>query len=282
MNQRDKIVEIAKSQIGYHEGYNNDTKYGDWYGLPNQPWCAMFVSWCAYESGIPETIIPKFAGCITGFNEMTKMGITTTEHITPQKGDLIFFEWDGEPGDIDHVGIVEYVENDLVHTIEGNHSDCVDQYVYYKDSDCIVGYAKPRYEDSPEPTPDYRVSEIQRTLNERYGLSIAVDNIFGSETNWAMVFGLQTEMNIQFGTGIAVDGIFGDETYSHAIEIYPGASGNMTWIIRSWLICNGYTELPIGYNYDDDMQHSIWDFQNKNYLETDLVIGQNTQWEMFS
>lgn len=281
MNQRDKIIDIAKSQIGYHEGYNNDTKYGDWYGLPNQPWCAMFISWCAYESGISEDIIPKFAGCITGFNEMTKMGITTTEHIRPEKGDLIFFEWDGEKGDIDHVGLVTYVENDLVHTIEGNHSDCVDEYVYYLNSDCIVGYAKPKYEDSPEPSPDNRIAEIQRTLNERYGLSIAVDNIFGTETNWAMVFGLQTEMNIQFSSGIAVDGIFGDETYTHAIEIYPGASGNMTYLIRSWLICNGY-DLDIGYTYDEAMERAVSDFQRKNYLSVDFIVGANTQWEMFA
>lgn len=277
MNQRDKIIDIAKSQIGYHEGYNNDTKYGDWYGLPNEPWCAMFISWCAYESGIPESIIPKFAGCITGFNQMTEMGITTTEHIRPEKGDLIFFEWDGEPGDIDHVGLVTYVENDLVHTIEGNHSDCVDEYVYYLNSDCIVGYARPRYEDSP----DNRIAEIQRTLNERYGLSIAVDNIFGTETNWAMVFGLQTEMNIQFSSGIVVDGIFGDETYTHAIEIYPGASGNMTFIIRSWLICNGY-DLSVGYTYDEAMERAVSDFQRKNYLSVDFIVGQNTQREMFA
>ena len=43
-NQRDDIIGVAKTQIGYREGNNNDTKYGDWYGLPNQPWCAMFIS----------------------------------------------------------------------------------------------------------------------------------------------------------------------------------------------------------------------------------------------
>ena len=282
MNQRDRIIDIAKSQLGYHEGYNNDTKYGDWYGLPNEPWCAMFISWCAYQSGISEDIIPKFAGCITGFNQMTAMGITTTEHIRPEKGDLIFFEWDGEKGDIDHVGIVTYVENDLVHTIEGNHSDCVDEYVYYLNSSCIVGYAKPKYkEDAPVPTPDNRVSEIQRTLNERYGLNIAVDNIYGSETNWALVYGLQTEMNMQFGCGIAVDGIFGDETYTHAIEIYPGASGNMTFIVRSALICLGYN-LSVGYTYDEDMEKAVSKFQRENYLDVDFIVGQNTQWEMFA
>ena len=135
---------------------------------------------------------------------------------------------------------------------------------------------------TPEPQPtDRKVAEIQETLNARYGLHIAVDNIAGSETNWALVYGLQTEMNIQFGTGIKVDGIFGDETYSHAIEIYPGANGNMTWIIRSSLICLGY-DLQIGYSYDSDMERAVSTFQRENYLDVDFIVGQNTQWELFA
>lgn len=31
MNQRDRIVEVASSQVGYTEGKNNWTKYGEWY-----------------------------------------------------------------------------------------------------------------------------------------------------------------------------------------------------------------------------------------------------------
>lgn len=33
MSKRDEIVAIALSQKGYTEGTNNDTKYGEWYGL---------------------------------------------------------------------------------------------------------------------------------------------------------------------------------------------------------------------------------------------------------
>jgi len=137
MNQRDAIIDMAISQLGYTEGPDNDTKYGDWYGLPNQPWCAMFISWCAHFSGIPTTIIPKYASNTLGFEIMTEMGITTTEHITPQKGDIIFFDWDLS-GDKDHCGLVEYVENGMVHTIEGNHGDNVARYSYSLDYVCIA------------------------------------------------------------------------------------------------------------------------------------------------
>ncbi|HBP25391.1 MAG TPA: hypothetical protein DD618_00340, partial [Acholeplasmatales bacterium] len=61
-----RLVETALSQEGYVEGPNNDTKYGDWYGLSNAEWCAMFVSWCANQSGITTTIIPKYASCSLG------------------------------------------------------------------------------------------------------------------------------------------------------------------------------------------------------------------------
>ena len=88
MSKRDEIVEIALSQKGYKEGPNNDTKYGAWYGLNYNPWCAMFVSWCADQIGILNTLIPKFAGCTTGFRLMTDMSITTKEHIIPRKKEL--------------------------------------------------------------------------------------------------------------------------------------------------------------------------------------------------
>ena len=52
------------------------------------------------------------------------------------------------------------------------------------------------------------VANIQATLNERYGLNIAVDNIYGNETRKALVKGLQTELNKQYNKGLVVDGIF--------------------------------------------------------------------------
>ena len=45
------VVEFAYSQLKYKEGPNNDTPYGKWYGLNNNPWCAMFVSYCFFKAG---------------------------------------------------------------------------------------------------------------------------------------------------------------------------------------------------------------------------------------
>ena len=58
-NMRDDIIGVALTQVGYSEGSNNYTKYGVWYGLSNSPWCGMFVSWCANEAGIPNSVLKK-------------------------------------------------------------------------------------------------------------------------------------------------------------------------------------------------------------------------------
>ena len=44
-SQQDDIVAIALAEEGYEEGANNWTKYGDWYGMNNVAWCAIFISY---------------------------------------------------------------------------------------------------------------------------------------------------------------------------------------------------------------------------------------------
>lgn len=260
MSKRDEIVEIALSQKGYHEGPNNDTKYGAWYGLNNEPWCAMFVSWCAFQVGIPEDVIPKFAGCTTGFRQMTKMGITTKEHIKPQKGDLIFFDWD-HTGDCDHVGIVTNADESRVWTVEGNHDDDVDTYVYPLDANYIVGYAKPKYDETPTPKPSYDpvVLDYQQSWNKTYGAKyhyLEEDGIMGPDTEWS-----KTKVYLKQGMK------------NHLI---------------GWCQCRlkyhkGYYLGETGCNHDgvdDDFgpmtASAVGQFQRDNGLDPDEIIGYNT------
>ena len=62
-NQREDILKIARSQIGYKEVSNNWTKYGQWYGMQDD-WCAIFVSWCANQAKIPTSINVSSASLI--------------------------------------------------------------------------------------------------------------------------------------------------------------------------------------------------------------------------
>lgn len=113
-NMCDDIIGVALTQVGYHEGSNNYTKYGEWYGLPNSPWCGMFVSWCAAQAGIPTSVLKR-----TGIANPSNFGLSykSGSEYTPQRGDLFFKK------SFSHVGLVYYTEGSYFYTIEGNTSD---------------------------------------------------------------------------------------------------------------------------------------------------------------
>jgi len=139
------IVDVAISQIG---NINGDP-YWSWYGFDERvAWCACFVSWCANECGyIKAGILPSFAACqsqgIPWFKALDLWQDNGSGYI-PKPGDIIFFDWEVD-GESDHVGIVEYVEDGYVHTIEGNTSNSVARRKYALDSSVIVGYGTPAY-----------------------------------------------------------------------------------------------------------------------------------------
>ena len=101
------VVDAAKSQLNYRETGNNNTIFGKWYGLNNNPWCAMFVSWCYDQAGLVSKVAAQnkkgFASCDAGLKWFTKKN-----KIVPvgkaQAGDLVFFQFDKDP-QADHVGI---------------------------------------------------------------------------------------------------------------------------------------------------------------------------------
>lgn len=108
-------------------------------------WCACFVSWCAEECGYIEAgIIPKFSLCSDGVNWFKTQGQWQDRNYEPMAGDIIFFDWGGD-GSVDHVGIVEYCENGVVHTVEGNSKDACRQKEYPVGSSNIYGYGLPAY-----------------------------------------------------------------------------------------------------------------------------------------
>lgn len=169
MGMKELLLQIAEQEVGYIEkesnkdldislgnpGDNNFTKFGDWYNLNGYAWCAMFVSWCADQAGIPTTIIPKHASCSVGVAWWKNQGRWHTRFgYTPTPGDIIYFSWDEGATGADHVGIVVAVEDDRVYTIEGNTSagttlvpngGCVAKKNYSLSYACIYGYGNPNY-----------------------------------------------------------------------------------------------------------------------------------------
>ena len=119
-----QIVDIAKKEIGQTESprNSNNSKYNKWFGLPNLPWCGMFVSWCYAQAGKPLGnigFLKGFAGCQTAVAHFKKTGEITKN---PQPGDIVFFDWNSD-GRYDHTGIfVEKVSDRFFNSVEGNTS----------------------------------------------------------------------------------------------------------------------------------------------------------------
>lgn len=176
-NYVDDIVAVALSQAGYHEsndmldlsgetleGYGDFTEYCRWHGY-YYGWCALFISWCARQAQIPESIISNNSLADgTGGNFGEKNVYAFSEH-EPQKGDIVYIDNDSDP-EADHVGIVYAVDDDYIYTVEGNTSNRVYDIKYSRESGVqfyysdttIVYYGVPDYgvegtEDKEPETP---------------------------------------------------------------------------------------------------------------------------------
>lgn len=116
MSSIQALLDVARSQLGVHEDppYSNRVKYSAWYGMVG-PWCDMFVSWCADQSGNKEAI-GRFA--YTPSHEAWFRSKGREVNIREAKpGDIVFFNFIGRTS---HVGIVEANRGDGLITIEGN------------------------------------------------------------------------------------------------------------------------------------------------------------------
>ena len=119
MNQLQKFLEVAKTELGYIEGpQDNETKYQK----AKQAWCGAFVNWCAKQAGVKIPNCTYTPAGATAF--MDKNAWTLAQAADPQPGDIVFFDFPGDALDrISHVGIViSNNGNGTVTTIEGNTS----------------------------------------------------------------------------------------------------------------------------------------------------------------
>ena len=125
-----------------------------------------------------------------------------------------------------------------------------------------------------------KIAIIQTSLNEKYGLNISVDNIYGNETNKAFVKGLQTELNKQFWNKLTVDGIFGTNTYNACINVRKGAEGNITYLIQAMLVCHSF-DIDADGIFGPATENAVKDFQLRNGLSVDGIVGKNTFNKLF-
>ena len=115
------FIKAARSQVGYKENpaNSNRTKYGEWYGMNGQPWCDIFIAWCANQANALG-IVGKFAYTPNHADWFKKRGQWLDREAKPQPGDVVFFS---NSTRICHVGIVTARNGTVsVSTIEGNTS----------------------------------------------------------------------------------------------------------------------------------------------------------------
>ena len=174
------ILAIAESQIGYAESTqnyrveeNNEirgyTRYGQWYGYPYGEWCAMFASFCLHYAQVPGEVMPLEASCLRWINllEEKELYLPAAESVTAEGeclvtgGDLVFFDHNGD-GITNHVGLVEYVEDGFLHTIEGNMGNSVRRLKYELTNPVILGYGL--IPDQPEDNTETEVILTEQTI----------------------------------------------------------------------------------------------------------------------
>ena len=159
------ICTIAQNDVGKSRTQVGCGSYGDW--------CAMYATKTAEKAGIVLNYCNYKTYCTELVNNFLDKGIyhsrktqqyTTSQSRTtvtngrlskaydinyiPKPGDFILYDWDAtsstystEPQP-DHIGIVEYVSNGVVHTIEGNRggSSTVDRKTCDLTNKLIHGY----------------------------------------------------------------------------------------------------------------------------------------------
>lgn len=162
-NPMEDILTVAASQLGYQESTKNYvvvddtpngyTRYGQWYGDPYGEWCAMFTSFCLNYAGVSSDIIPYESNCSNWVDDLSAPDrdlfrpavsripetAEPTDPYMPKPGDLVFFDKNGN-NLADHVGFVSSVEDEILHTIEGNCDNAVRRMDYALTDPTLLGY----------------------------------------------------------------------------------------------------------------------------------------------
>ena len=159
-SQRDRVLAAAAAMVGVKGGsaehhrlvndYNSVRPLPVGYAVKNSDdWCDIFTTVIFQREGLSD-LIGRECGVERHIHIFKRLGIWNEDgNSTPKAGDIITFNWDKDTqqndGWADHIGIVEKVENGIIHTIEGNSNNVVKRNTYRIGHGNIRGFATPRY-----------------------------------------------------------------------------------------------------------------------------------------
>ncbi len=202
-DQRYDVVNVAITQVGYHEGDSDDDMHGMSKGERNfveynrlygkldngegngysygYMWCASFVSWVLRTANVDKKVAGEDVSCAgwVSFFESKGQFKTRESGYTPIAGDIIFYKGSRTSSRSNHVGIVVGCENGVVYTVEGNtggiaydgdptNGGGVARKNYVLSDTYIVGYGVPRYETKSDVEYDFELFEINALTAGEY------------------------------------------------------------------------------------------------------------------
>ncbi|MEO8961739.1 MAG: peptidoglycan-binding protein [Ginsengibacter sp.] len=302
---RQDIIKTAALENGTKESpaNSNKTKYGLWYGLNGEKWCAIFVSWVYDHAGYPLGFIESSKGyqsCQGGYNFWKAKGQLTKD---PQPGDIVLFDWDGN-GHCDHTGIfeswVDFTKTNFF-SWEGNTSvndDSNGGVVMRRTRNraLVKSFASPGILNDPSPAITDNnlkkgdigtgVTTLQKVL---YDLQypITVDGIFGDETE-AIIKQFQKKYNLE-ATGMVSPALLGAlkgemaepnvpaKKFTSGSYLRKGNSGSAVIDLQNALNNAGANPtVSVDGVFGNETFNALKAFQQKNKMTVDGVAGPAT------
>lgn len=239
MSKRDEIINQAQSWLGLNgnDGSNRPIidLYNSWtdgYKLSYQDaWCDCFVSACGIACGMSD-IIGIQCYCPSHINWYKARGQWAGAGSVPQKGDVIFYDWESDD-ESDHVGFVAECDGYNITAIEGNKRNAVGYRNLTIDDPCIAGYGLPAYGEDPEEETytftfkdvylgceGHHVNLLQRLLMQEGFYKGKIDGSCGPETEKAIreyqAWKISQGADVGYG---GADGWAGQSTWRTILDI---------------------------------------------------------------
>ncbi len=166
------LLEVAAKELGYQEGAQSYTKYGEWAGDAHAEWCAEYLCWSVAQvdrqkgTQLLDQVYPNYSGQNTGRDWFIARGrfvyrkgncpgwgyqwllgedqLMKKNDYIPRPGDWVFFSYN-EAGDTEHVAMVEYCARDnqgevVLHVLEGNNPSQVQRNAYRLNNSQVLGF----------------------------------------------------------------------------------------------------------------------------------------------
>ncbi|UPT71580.1 MAG: peptidoglycan-binding protein [Flavobacterium sp. JAD_PAG50586_2] len=304
---RQSVLSKAQSQDGTAESPPNSNKspYGLWYepSLNGHKWCAMFVSWVFHHAGHPLGHIQSKNGihhCQSAHNYYKEKGRLTTN---PEPGDIVIYDWEGT-GHADHIGIfIRWTSDAKTHieAWEGNTSTTNDSdggrvMKRTRSRSLIKSFINPGVYTETAVTPvsailskgdrGSQVTQIQKHLYD-LGYEIEIDGWFGNETETRLKeYQAKNAMNVTGKADAVTIGALQEDANEIAIAKSKFVSGSylrrgnvgfmVTEVQRALNAKDSKLKLPVTGSFDMATLQAVKEFQAKNSLVADGIVGPKT------